>query len=176
MNEESSNTYIVPPANLLKGDRIDVLVKNEGEVDENAKDGETLGTDGVGENLESIGYNQGCEGDVVGGVEQEDEGNNGMSSGLAFGDVVTGRADSLKDEKEQHAGARGDEKDSSSYAFDKRGCGDSPCQVPDLEYTIDKELGSRVGNTNGLEDFVEVVGDEAVSRPRSEPSESDDNR
>jgi len=41
-------TYVVFPAKLVKSDRVDVLVKDEGEVDENAEDGKPLGTYGVG--------------------------------------------------------------------------------------------------------------------------------
>lgn len=99
-----------------------------------------------------------------------------MGGGLAPGDGVTGGADSLEGEEEQHPSARTEEEDPSSDAFDERGGGDSPCQVPNLEDAVDEELGSRTGNTDGFEHFVEVVGDEAVSGPLREPSESDDDR
>ena len=160
----------------MKSDGVHVLVKDEGEGDDEAEDGVTLRTDGVGENLESVGHNQGREGDVVRGIEQEDEGNDGVSSRSALGDSVTGGADSLEGEEEQHANARGDKKDPSPNTFDERGGSDSPCKIPNLEDTVDEELGSCIGDTNGLEYFVEVVGDETISGPLREPSDSDDNR
>ena len=72
----------------------------------------------VGENLESVWRNQGREGEIVRSVEQEDEGDDGMSSGNVQGDGVASSANGLKDEEDQHPNARGDEKDSSSDMFD----------------------------------------------------------
>ena len=99
-----------------------------------------------------------------------------MSSGITLGDGITSGADGLEDEEEQHADARRNEKDPSSDALDEGGGGDSPRKVPNLENTVDKELGRRIGDTDSLEHLVEVVGDEAISRPLGKPSESDDNR
>ena len=98
--------YIVPPADPAQSDRVDILVEDEGEGDDKAEHGEALCTERVGENLESVGHNQGRESDVVRSVKQEDKSNDGMSSRFAPGDVVTSRADGLKNEEQQHANAR----------------------------------------------------------------------
>ena len=45
-----------------------------------------------------------------------------------------------------------------------------------MEDAVDKELNRRIGDANGVEYFGEVVGDEAISGPLGEPSESEDNR
>ena len=92
--------HVVSPANLTKSDRVDVLVEDEGEGDDKVEDGVALGTEGVGENLESVGHNQGGEGNVVRSVEQEDEGNDGVSGGIALGDGVTSRTDGLEGKEE----------------------------------------------------------------------------
>jgi len=169
----SRGTYVVLPTDLAKSDRVDILVEDEGKGDEKAEDGVTLGAEGVGENLESVGDNQGCECNVVRGIEQEDEGDDGVGGGCAPGDGVTGGADSLEGEKEQHPSARTEEENPSPDAFDERGGGDGPRQIPNLEDTVDEELCSRTGDANGLEHFVEIVGDETVSGPLRKPSESD---
>ena len=92
-------TYVVLPADLVKSNGVNILVEDEGEGDEKAEDGVTLGAKGVGKNLESVGHNQGCECNVVRGVEQEDEGDDGVGGRLAPGDGVTGGADSLEGEE-----------------------------------------------------------------------------
>jgi len=72
----------------------------------------------VRENLESVRHNQGRKGEIVRSVEQEDEGNDGMSSRIVQGDGIASSANGLKDEEDQHPNARGDEKDPSSDTFD----------------------------------------------------------
>lgn len=103
----------------MKSDRIDVLIEYEGDGDNEGKDGETLGTKGVWENLESVRYNQGCEGNVVRSIEEEDEGNDSVCSGITPCNGVASGADSLEDEEEQHASTRGDEKDPPADTFNK---------------------------------------------------------
>ena len=72
----------------------------------------------VRENLESVRHNRRREGQVIRSEEQEDEGNDGMSSRTVQGGGVASSADGLKDEEDQHPDARGDEKDSLSDTFD----------------------------------------------------------
>ena len=119
MPYEGRGTYIVLPTDLAKGDGVDILVEDKGEGDEKTENGVTLGAEGVGENLESVGDDQGRECNVVRGVEQEDEGDDGVCGGLAPGDGITGGADSLEGEEEQHPSARTEEEDSSPDAFNE---------------------------------------------------------
>jgi len=72
----------------------------------------------VRENLQSVRHNQGRKGEIVRSVEQEDEGDDGMSSGIVQGDGIASSADGLKDEEDQHPSARRDEEDPSSDTFD----------------------------------------------------------
>ena len=126
MPGEQEETYVVLPADRAKSDGINVLVEDEGEGDDEVEDGEALGTEAVGKNLEGVGVNQGREGDVVRGVKQKDEGDDSVRSGVALGDGVTSRTDGLEGEEEQHANARRDEKDSSSDTFGEQGASDGP--------------------------------------------------
>ena len=98
-------------------------------------------------------------------VEQEDEGNDGVSCGVVTLSGVEGRADGLQGEEHQHEGGRGDEEEATAKALSKVRGAQSPEQVPDLQDTVDEELDRLVGDTDGVEDAVEVVGDQAVSRP-----------
>jgi len=172
--EPAAVDNVVPPANPAKSDGVNVLVEDDGKGDIKVEDGIALGTNGVGKNLESVRHNQGREGNVVRSVEQEDEGDDSVSGGLALSDGVTSRADGLEGKEEEHSNAGGKEKDPSPNPLDERGSSDSPCQIPNLENTIDEELDCRIRDTNGLEYFVEIVGDETIPRPLGEPTESHD--
>jgi len=165
---------VVLPTDHAKSDRVDVLVEDEGDDDDKAEQCEALRTERVGEDLESVGYDQGRECDIVRGVKQEDEGDDRMGSRFAPGNGVTSGAHGLENEEQQHANARRDEKDPSSDTFCERGSSNSPSKVPDLEDTVDEELDGRIGDANGLEYFVEIVRDEAISGPLREPSNGDD--
>ena len=169
-------THVILPTDPTKSDGVDILIEDDGEGDDKAEDGEALGTKVVGEDLEGIRYNQGGEGNGVRSGEQEDEGNDCMSGGFVPGDRVTSRTDGLEDEEKQHADARGHKKDPPPDAFNERSGTNSPSEAPDLEDTIDEELDGRVGNSNGLEHFIEVVRDETIAGPLGEPTEGDDYR
>lgn len=52
---------IVLPANIVKGDGIDVLVEDERKGDGEVEDGEALGTNGEGQDLNGIGDDKGRE-------------------------------------------------------------------------------------------------------------------
>ena len=99
-----------------------------------------------------------------------------MSGGIALGDGVTSRADSLEDKEEQHANTRGDKKDPSSDPFDEEGSSNSPRQIPNLEDTIDEELDGCIGDTDSLEHFGEVVRDETITGPLGKPSDGENDR
>lgn len=172
----NDETYVVFPADITKGDGVDVLIEDEGEGDDEAEDSEALGTEGIRENLEGVRYDQRSEGNIVGSIEQEDESDDRVSGGVTLGDGITSRANGLEDEEKQHASAGGNEEDPSSDTFDECGGGNGPRQIPNLEDTVDEELDCWVGNSDCLEHLVEVVGDEAVPRPLGEPSNSNNNR
>lgn len=80
----------------------------------------------------------------------------------------------MKDKEDKHAGEGGQEEDTTTNSVDQEGSTESPEQVPNLEDTVDKELHVGVGNTDGIEDTVEVVGNETIAGPLGEESEGDD--
>ena len=112
---------------------------------------------------------------LISGIEQEDESNDSVSCSVVTPGSVEGRADGLQGEEHQHEGRRGDEEEATAKALSKVGGAQSPAQVPDLEDTVDEELDRLVGNTDGVEDAVEIVRDQAVSRPLREEGDGDDN-
>lgn len=57
-------TYIIFPGQMLKGDRVDILVEDEGEGNGKVEDGETLSAKLVGQDLNSVRYDEGREGET----------------------------------------------------------------------------------------------------------------
>jgi len=129
---------VVLPANLVKSDGVDVLIEDECEGDREVEDIETLGTDVVGENLHCVRHDKGSEGDIVSGVEQEDECNDGMASSDESFLGVDGETDSLAREEHEHPDTRGHEEKSSSCFVDQGGCNQGDGQIPDLKDTVNE--------------------------------------
>lgn len=107
-------------------------------------------------------------------VEKEDERDDSMRGGLRPMERVLCGADRLEREEHEHASSRGEEQEPTTPAFDLEGCEHSPEQVPDGENTGNEELDGGVGYADGVEDLVQIVGDETVSGPLREPSDGDD--
>jgi hypothetical protein len=94
---------------------------------------------------------------LVGCVEQEDRSDN-----------------SMRREEGDHADRRDDEQEPAAGTVNDERGGDGPGQVPDLEDTVDEQLGGRVRDADGVEDLVEVVRDETVAGPLREEGDGDD--
>jgi len=56
-DEPTAVNDIVFPPDIAKSDGIDVLIEDEGEGNDEAEEGEALGTEGIWENLESVRHN-----------------------------------------------------------------------------------------------------------------------
>ena len=68
--EEQEDTVddVVLPLDGTEGDGVDVLVEDEGDVDGQVHDDQTLGSDSEGQDLDGVGNEQGGHGQVVEGV------------------------------------------------------------------------------------------------------------
>ena len=67
-------THVVPPRDPVQCNRVDVLVEDEGEGDGKVEHGEALCTDVVWQNLNSVGDDEGREGDARGKWRQKGSG------------------------------------------------------------------------------------------------------
>lgn len=85
------------------------------------------------------------------------------------------RADSLESEEDKHADTGCDEEETAAKTINKERGAKCNTQIPNLKDTVDEELGSRVGDANSVEDLVEVVRDQTVTRPLREEGNSNDN-
>lgn len=137
------------------------MVKYESERDGEVEDVEALGTDVVGENLQRVRDDEWREGNtvrgvssasvenskqgegmdsLVGGVVQEDEGNDGVRRRLVAVDLESGGADRLQGEEEGHTDDRDHEHEAPSEALDQGGSEERPGEIPYLEDTVDEQL------------------------------------
>jgi len=165
---------VVFPSKLVKGDGVDILIENERQRDGEVEEGESLCSDGVRKNFDGVGDNERGEGDVVKRVEEENERDNGMGSSIVLSLGENSGASCLQREEHDHTSGRCQEENAATDPIDQESGEKSPEHVPDLEDTVDEELDGGVGDTNGVEDLVEVVGDETVSGPLGEECEGND--
>jgi len=71
----------------------------------------------------------------------------------------------LHHEEDEHANAGPDEERPPSSAIAKQTSSDSPSKIPDLKDTINEELNGGVGDTNGIEDSMEIVRNQTIATP-----------
>src|SRR5882757_8006098 len=129
-------TCIVLPADLAERNGVDVLVKNEGDRNEEAKNSVALGADGVRQNLQSIRHDQRRERNIIRSIKQKYKRNNRMRSRLALRDRIPRRAHCLQDEEEEHSSARSNKERPAADALDEGRGRNGPGEVPDLEDAI----------------------------------------
>src|SRR6266496_42093 len=83
---------VVLPANGSKRDRIDIIIEEKSGVDTEEHDGETLGTEGVRTDLNSVGNEKAGPCDRVGEAVEDEHCNDGVTSSLNLSSIVQGRA------------------------------------------------------------------------------------
>lgn len=169
-----SATYVVLPSQGLQCDRVDVLVKDEGDRNDKAEDVEPFGTETVWQDFDRIRDNEGSERNVICSVEEEDECNNGMSSRSGLMLSILGEANRLCRVEQGHQSGRKKEEEATTETVDHESREHGPAQVPDLQNTVDEELSACTGNTNLVEDLGQVVRDETVAGPLREKGNGDD--
>lgn len=81
---------VVFPTDVLEGNWVNVLIEEEGQVNAEEHDGETLGSDVVGEDFGRISEKETGPGAVVGEIVQEDHGDDSVSSTLCAVHDVSG--------------------------------------------------------------------------------------
>lgn len=166
---------VVLPSNVVERNWVDVVVEEEGQVDKEEHDGHTTGTDLEWENLDSVTDKETRPGQVVAGIVEEDEGDDGVTGGLGsvLGSVLGG--DCPWNEHGKHTTGGGKEERTTAGTIDGESHGTGDKHVPDVENTVNDELGVGVGDTNLVENGVDVVGNQRVTGPLGEQTGEDAN-
>jgi len=173
-HEPASVDEVVLPLESTESDGVGVLVEDDGTHDGKVHDRETLGTDEVWQDFDGVGDEEGSIGDGVETVEDEDEceeGTTSSCSGSLFKRGGHGGNDGIRD---KHTSGRDDEERATASLLDGHRGGDSDDKVVDGEDTVDESLIVGAGDSDTVEDLVEVVRDDTVSRPLREYTDTDD--
>lgn len=59
------STYVILPGNMLQRNRVDVLVEDQSKGDGEVEHVETLSTESIRKNLNSVGHNERSEGETI---------------------------------------------------------------------------------------------------------------
>jgi len=166
--EPAAVDNIVLPLNVLESNWVDVVVEEESQVDEHEHDGHTTSTDLEWENLDGVTDKETGPSQVVTGIVEEDESDDGVtgSLGAVVGSVLGG--DCPWNEHDEHTTSGGQEERTTTGTIDSESHRGSDKHVPDVENTVDDKLGVCIGDTNLVENGVDVVGNERVTRPLGE--------
>jgi len=167
---------VILPGNAVEGDWVDVLVEEESNVDHQEHESHTLGTNVVWKNLAGVTDEKTRPGHVVESVVDEDHGNDTLG-GTTVVVVVgeDGRADGPDDKTSEHTTGRDQKKSAATDLVNEEALTNGDDGVTDLEDTVDDELSVGVGDTDLVEDNVDVVRDETVTRPLGEETSSQEN-
>lgn len=84
------------------------------------------------------------------------------------------KTDRLRYVAQHHQTGRSKDEASTPESIDRGRCVQSREKTPDLEESVDEELGARTGDADLVQDFGEVVREEAVAGPLGEEGDSDD--
>jgi len=166
---------VVFPVELVESDGVDVGVEEESEIDSEEENCETLCTNLVWQDLNTVTDQKTRPRAVVEDVVQEDEEDLGLSGGNDSSlDELSG-ADGPGTEGDKHTTGREQEQWATTEFVDEETHGESNDEVDDVEDTVDLESGLSALDTGSSEDVVHVVRDKTVTRPLGEETEGDKN-
>ena len=148
ISRDALGLHVILPSHGFESDRVGVLVEDEGAVDSQVHDHETLCTNAEGQNFDGVADEEGRHGDVVEEVVEEDESEDTTTSCLV-GDAgwvdlvavrvertssvgVDGRADSPACIGQAHSNTGGEEESSSTKSLNHKSTEDSGSVVVNL--------------------------------------------
>jgi hypothetical protein len=144
-------------------------LQEESNVDHQEHESHALGADAVGQDFCRVTHKKTRPGQVVEAVVEEDHGYHGVCSALVgVVNAVRGRATGPDDEHNKHAGGSDKEQWTSTDLVDEEAHAGGDDHVQDLQTSVDNELDVTVGDSDIVEDDVQVVADKTVARPLGE--------
>ena len=150
---------------IVPGDWVGVVSKHERRLNRQVHDHESLGTQLVGQNLESVCDEQARPGEGVEDSEEPHPDDLWVSRGLDILCLFELRGgDGPGEEHGYHTGGGNQEKWTSADAVDKEGTADTDNESQQGLTSVQRNLLVLVLDTHGLVDQVHVVGEESVTR------------
>lgn len=182
----------VLPANVLDGDRVDVLVEKETERHAEEHQRQAFGAEVVGEDLGGVAHEQPAESDVVADVVEEDEDDHCVSGIVVFAAGafrVASESDGHGSEGQEHANTGGQEEAATSKLVDEEADTGGGDDVYSVEDGVDRQHRVAVCYSDEFEELFlsaicyctegyitylgQEVRDNAVPRPLREETDRD---
>lgn len=123
----------------VHGDRVDLVVHNERDVDGDVHDHHTLGAELEGQDLDGVGDEQTGPGEGVADTVEPEEDDDGDAGALVCGLAVLGAGDGGGHEAQKHTSGGGKEERATTDAVTQHGAGDGDDQGEDLVATVKTE-------------------------------------
>lgn len=158
-----------------EGQRVQVVVQEEGDLNGNVQDHETLSTERVGENLNTIANE---ETRPAGGVEdtvEPDKENHGVVGSRSLVLFIETASESPEDEDKEHATSSKQEGEATVKAFDKHSTSNRDNHIENGLSGGDDEAVLLACQSGVLVEDSRVVGDNTVSRPLREDTKREEN-
>lgn len=152
--------------------RVDELVKEQGQVDEKVQNGHALGTEREGQDLERVRDGKTGECNVVEAKVDEQERHDctaGRNDFLLRIDGGTGHDDGKRSE---HTDSRSEPEEATAQTLRSEGTGNGQQPVVNLQAAVEAGLGGGVRDADAGEDLGEVVRDDAVADPLGEEGDA----
>ena len=158
----------------VHGDRVDLVVHDEGDVDGDVHDHHALGAELERQDLDGVGDEQTRPGEGVAHTVEPEEDDDGDAGALVCGLAVLRAGDGRCHEAQKHTSGGGEEERTATDAVTQHGARNGDDQGEDLVATVKTETSLGASDTSCLVDFVGVVGEESVAGPLREETERDD--
>ena len=148
---------VVLPANIAKRDGVDILVEPERDIDGKEHDGETLGADVEGQDLDAVANKQARPSRVVADIIDEYECDDSVTGGTCAGKGVLSKGDCRDNKDDQHACSGKQEKLATTDTLHEEAHENGNDQVDDLKDAVDQSLGEGVCNADLSKDDGKIV-------------------
>ena len=158
----------------VHGDRVDLVVHDEGDVDGDVHDHHALGAELERQDLDGVGDEQTGPGEGVAHTVEPEEDDDGDAGALVRGLAVLRAGDGRGHEAQEHTSGGGEEERAATDAVTQHGARNGDDQGEDLVATVKTETSLGASDTGCLVDLVGVVGEESVAGPLREETERDD--
>lgn len=164
-DDDDVDDQVVPPANVLEGDRVEVVEAGDGGLDQEVLGADELGPDVVAHALDRVAGEDAVPGRGVKGVEDEDEGDDrraGVSDPVLD---VQGAADGPRQEtRDEHPAEGRQHHGPAAEPVNHVGAPKGPTHVPHGQAPVDDALGAGVRDADAVEDHHQVVPDDGLAR------------
>ena len=158
----------------VKGQRVEVVVQQEGDLHRDVEDHKTLGTERVGENLNGVTNQETRPASRVKDTVEPDEEDHGVVGSGSLVLLVKTTGESPEDEDDEHSTGGEKEGEATVEAVDKQGASNRDNHIENGLSSGDNKTVLLTLETSVLVEDSRVVGDDTVSGPLGEETKREE--